>query len=185
MDPKITYTRDGQTYLTPEHFRYLIEKDLIIDCSEGGLVLGPSLDEGGIQLINPTRNAEILLSGKMEGWTFLYNAFVSIDYKEAIKTICESPKNIYDIPEAEYEIPKTIKVIRATPKLIGDDFVTPYLYFSTNFIGTVSKGYSISDLKLLNDMNREAWQTHFIEANPTPTVRTSAALTNFNPRSSN
>jgi hypothetical protein len=179
-----TYQHNGNTYLTAEFFRFLEDNDLIIDCSAGGLVQGPSMAEGGIQMISPTREARIFVGAKVEGWHFLINDFAESDYRDELNAL-PRPSAFGDSFFEPYPIPDGIDIIRVIPKEVNGQIITPYLMHGTAHMAIVTKMSTMANLRRFNSMNRAAWQTHMIEANPEPTQRLSATLARLIPTSNN
>lgn len=179
-----TYQRNNNSYMVSEYYQYLLQNDLIVDGSAGGLIQCPTPISGGIQLIQMNRDAEVFMAQKVEAWHFLINAFASSQYENEIKELCP-PSVIGDAFFIPYPVSPSINTIIVEPKKIDGRLMTPYVFFGTNFIEVVGKQRAKEKLHRLNELNVAAWQTHFIEAKPTPTIRDTAVLAKFGPKNDN
>ena len=74
--PDIFFWRGAERFVFPEFVAFLFKNNLLVNPIEGGLVLGPSHDEGGIQMIRKHDN-EYVWVGEMKGYEYLINPCVT------------------------------------------------------------------------------------------------------------
>lgn len=129
--------------ISKEHFEYLSENGLIVDGTNGGLVLGLSHDEGGIYMIMECDEGHKIIAN-MEGGEYLLSSNSYAKYKDRIISInSERPE--------EYFI--DIDVLRKTPILQLNSI--QYLLLDRRGQYIVNKDATCHYLEELNQLNSE------------------------------
>lgn len=101
--------------ISNEEFKILKENNVIIDCSNGGLVLGNSHEKGGINLIRKNKienNYSIIL--ELEGWEYIISPKATYYKREHLRKINSEFQNT-NLKFLEYEIPEDTMIIDARP----------------------------------------------------------------------
>lgn len=129
--------------ISKEHFDYLTENGLLVDGTNGGLVLGLSHDEGGIYMIMECDEGHRVIA-TMEGGEYLLNYNSYAKHKDRIISInSERPK--------QYFI--DMEVLRKTP-IIQVDFIQ-YLLLDRKGQFIVNKDAICYYLEELNQLNND------------------------------
>lgn len=134
-----------------ERFRFLVENDLIVDGTSGGLLLGPSHDDGHLLVITEQFNIYYLYA-YVEGWEYLMKPSKTKMHLEELKII-NKPINV---GFKEYEIPENISILDCRDKIINGVREKTYLLISlppySQFI--VNKRSTKKYLDRLEQLNR-------------------------------
>lgn len=127
-DYNYAYSDTDLNTITKKEFWKLLKSGLIIDARAGGLVVGPAIEQGGIDCIAETAGGFAKI-GKIEGGVFIVNSLANKNYTDKLASF-----NTYDVlfPEdepVEYIISATTSVFNTfgiDEKLIwlkGDEFI--------------------------------------------------------------
>lgn len=146
-EDQLVYSRDGETYLQEGYWKLLLQHSLIVDGSFGGLVMGPSHDEGGITLIQLTQSNEVKIIAEIEGYEYICSPPVTAKFDQRLDTI-NSHFNGYEtfVP---YDVPKEVTVINANKvDLLG-------IFTADRFV--------LCDFYKTWVINRIATQSHLLE----------------------
>jgi hypothetical protein len=154
------YQHDDRTYLSTEACRYLLEHDLLLDATEGGLIVGPLLAEGGVRLVNFTKKGECFVNKPVDGWTYLLNTYACFYEQEQINTLMTTliEKMIGHTP---YNVPETVKVFDATPRVIDGQQITPFIYTGSPETCFIDRVTTKKYLEQIHRLNQQAWQKYF------------------------
>ncbi|WP_198175091.1 hypothetical protein, partial [Spirosoma arboris] len=150
----------------------------IIDVSEGGLLCGPPLTQGGIALLGCNKDGEVFISGQAEGWQFLINAFAEFDNQKVLLPLSKHAQ-LADFLFVPYSVPAHINVFTVVPKEVEGKLITPVLFHCTNYLGVMPRVPAKANLSFLDIINREAWLKHYVEKQPEGTMRDSALIARF------
>jgi hypothetical protein len=86
-EPPIKFnSHDKETYISEYFYNHLKKHSMIVDGTEGGLVLGLPHSSGGVQIIRKTPNG-ILIAGEMEGDEYLINSESCVIYSSRLGQI--------------------------------------------------------------------------------------------------
>lgn len=131
--------------ISKDHFDYLFENGLIVDGTNGGLVLGLSHDEGGIYMIMECDEGHRIIA-TMEGGEYLlsYNSYAK-NKDRLISINSERPK--------QYFI--DMDVLRKTPIIQVNSIQYLLLDKKGQFI--VNKDATCHYLEELNLLNNDDW----------------------------
>ncbi|MCX6218377.1 hypothetical protein [Spirosoma sp.] len=153
--PDIFYWREGKRIVRSEFMHFLFHHKLIVNAAEGGLVLGPSHDDGGIQLIAQLDN-EYIWRGEMEGYEYLVNPIGTDKYHQELTNINTSnPPNIFLFEE--YEVPKNISILDCRPITIDGMEFTKWIGLTNYNHWIVNKTATQSHLLIINNINVTSW----------------------------
>ena len=86
-----TYSDTELDIILKKEFWKLLKAGLIIDARNGGLMLGPSIEQGGIDCVAETA-AGFMKIGKIEGGVFIVNSLANKNYSEKLQAF-----NAYDV----------------------------------------------------------------------------------------
>ena len=135
-----------------------VDKDRAINGTKGGIILGPSHDEGGIKIWQRTTEGDgYKLKGEIEGFEYILNPGASHCFRNIFSIINKPDEHKYDNWE-DYDIPNTISIIdtrrTSEPKFILLDFnfsiVNKYstkCYLSTIDRMNYARSYKVIDEK--------------------------------------
>ncbi len=105
-------------YISKQFYNLILSKNLIIDGVNGGLVVGPSHTDGGIQLLVKDYHG-IRIAGEMEGREYLINPTSLTIFNQRIIEINNSIKPLKsDFPLPDYDISNKITKIIPRPNQI-------------------------------------------------------------------
>lgn len=153
MNPNIFYWRGVDRFVFPEHIHYMERQNLVADPQNGGLVLGPSHDDGGIQIFCK-HGDEYKWIGEMEGYEYLVSTYSTHKYHEKIKAVNDSQLGYHPFFEP-YEVPYRIATIDCNPVKVGGESVTKWIDFSGLDLWIVNKIVTQKHLHWLNEINQE------------------------------
>jgi len=143
------------TTFTNDTMQNFALNNLIVESIEGGLLLGPSHDEGGIKVFAPIIGGYQHIA-EFEGWEFLLNPGASIYYPKTFHEI-----NNYERDKANpfefYDIPSNVKILdcRVNPTIKATTGITCKLLLMRGTSQKIINKYSTKFyLGKLNDMNR-------------------------------
>lgn len=137
--------------LRQEAILEMLSTGILIDGRKGGLVIGPSHEEGNIVLLDQCQADKYMIIGTMEGGEYLLSHLTYLLYRDRINII-----NSWDRPVAplqKYEIPIGIRVINAfgetSEKMILIDREGQFI---------INKNATSKFLEELEELNRRAEQ---------------------------
>jgi hypothetical protein len=119
-----------------EEFHKLIDLGLVLNGTEGGLVLGNSHLKGGIHLLQQHNENVFKYVGEMEGWEYLTHFKTAAKYRNEFAEINKRTKPISKHIKTTFKIPETCKVIDTTEKEIAFILVSNYNQFIINRFAT-------------------------------------------------
>ena len=96
-DYNYAYSDTDLDIISKKEFWKLLKAGLIIDARAGCLIVGPSIEQGGIDCIAETVNGFTKI-GKIEGGVFIINALANKNYSEKLIAF-----NAYDVLFSEDE----------------------------------------------------------------------------------
>jgi hypothetical protein len=99
-----------QQLFTYEKVSEYLLKGLAIDATNGGLILGPSHDEGGIYMLKNVGNGYSLI-GEIEGYEYLHNPAAIGYFNESLSRLNDKSEMIGKFEE--YCVPSNIRIIDA------------------------------------------------------------------------
>ncbi|GAB4043015.1 hypothetical protein [Spirosoma litoris] len=165
-NPDIFYWRGSKRYIYSEYIQYLVKNKLIVYPLEGGLVLGPSHDEGGIQIIG-IEDREFVWLGEMEGLEYLFNAVCSSTVNEKLRAINSDQPGHHFFFE-EYKAPSDITVIDCRAILVNGQYISKWIGFGGYSQWIINKTSTKANLRLLHELNLKTWNGgSFIQNNNT------------------
>lgn len=129
--------------ITKEHFDYLSENGMIVDGTDGGLVLGLSHDEGGIYMIMECDEGHRIIAN-MEGGEYLLSCNAYEKHKDRIISINSERPEQYFID---------IDILRKTPIIQVNSIQYLLLDRKGQFI--VNKDATCHYLEELNQLNSD------------------------------
>lgn len=150
------HKKGDNTYeINKELFEKLKTDGLIVDASDGGLVLGHSHEDGGIYLVRQYPD-KILLVGEVEGWEYIFCKKVSENEHEKIQAINAKGRDVFPWRRfSEYTIPQGITIIDGRKKLVKGCLERPLLLLTGDRHWIVNKWSTQEHLRTLEKMNVE------------------------------
>ncbi|AEI46901.1 hypothetical protein [Runella slithyformis] len=145
------YERDGINFLTANAVAYLMEQKLIVEAPKGGLILGPSHNEGGVNVFR-WENDEFPIVAEFEGWEYLANPFFTAQYSQQLEAI----NSEFDgtAPFTEYEIPSNIQLLDLRPNQQG---LRKWLILGKAAQWIINRHSTQKHLDWLHKTNQEIW----------------------------
>ena len=108
-------TIDGKLLFTPQDLKPIVEADCLLDGTKGGLILGNSHLDGGINVITQYQNYELYeVIAEVEGWEFIMSPHATAKHLEYIKKINAEFKD-FQINFSIYEFDQNIDIIDTRP----------------------------------------------------------------------
>ncbi len=114
--------------ISKKEFWKMIKAGLIIDARNGGLVVGPTIEQGGINCIAETP-AGFTKIGKIEGGVFIVNSLANKNYADKLTALNAYDELFIEDEPTDYIISATTSVYNTfgiDDKLIwlkGDEFI--------------------------------------------------------------
>ncbi len=146
----------GQEFpIDKDVFEAMKAKGLIVDGSNGGLLIGPLHEEGGILVVRDYMSDQCLV-GEIEGWEYLLNEAATKKHEKDIVRI-----NSYCQHQVEYgywrsgDIPTNVKIIDMRHKLVDGKWERPLLLISGSKLRCVNKHSTRLYLYELDKFNRD------------------------------
>jgi hypothetical protein len=135
-------------------FYKMRNKGLVIDGTKGGLIVGPSHEEGGVLVVREYLD-KILVVAELEGYEYFINAKASKQYYSEIEKINSAYEQRVDyVKFASYKIPATIRVIDVQHKKVDGKSERPLLLMRQDQ-WCVNRLSSKEYLKQLDQMNNK------------------------------
>lgn len=156
INPEIFYWRGSERFVRPHYVKFLCQHGLIANPLDGGLVLGPSHDDGGIQILCK-RNNEYVWKGEMEGYEFIINPFATERHHKKINTLNFASIGYSPFFEP-YDVPKSVRVIDCQPVTINSKSFTKWIGFSDYSQWIVNKAATQHHLKWFDEINKKGEQ---------------------------
>lgn len=152
----VNYFNSGDlTFLRFEFVKFIFDNNLILDTSPGGLLIGPSHKEDGIQVIDIVGD-EFCWFAEFEGWEYIVNPFGSTEYHNELETINLLTEELPNFFET-YEIPEGIKTIDCRPVIIQNARFTKWLIKGNLPQWIINRESSKKYLQRLNEINEVSW----------------------------
>lgn len=104
----------SERLLTEAQIEQFLKLELAIDGSNGGLIIGPLHEEGGIQVFWHSKNGYEHCA-EFEGWEYLLNPGVSIYYKNTFEEINNHDRDKTDSFQ-EYGVSPSVRLLDCTIK---------------------------------------------------------------------
>lgn len=118
--------QEGRQLFDLNDLRPLVEKNLIIDVSPGGLLLGNTHDDGGILVIRHFNIEYYEVVAEFEGWEYILNANATLHCLHKLHYINDELKGP-EKPFSEYVIPESISILDVRPICQADLATRPML----------------------------------------------------------
>ncbi|HAH22477.1 MAG TPA: hypothetical protein DCL77_01700 [Prolixibacteraceae bacterium] len=120
-----------------DEFHHIIDLDIVFNGQKGGLVLGNLHTQGGIHLISPNLETEVMkYSGEMEGWEYLSAPLKSIDIGKEFEKFNVLEKGGLSKDPTEFNIPPSCKVIETFNEPIALIILSVHHQFIVNRFAT-------------------------------------------------
>jgi hypothetical protein len=156
--PGIFYWRGSERFVFPEFVSFLYKNDLLVNPIEGGLVLGPSHDDNGIQMIRK-QGDEYLWIAEMEGYEYLVNPFATDRHHGRLEKINSSVYPSIFLFE-EYPVQAGITTIDCRPVLVDGLSHTKWIGLTKYSQWIVNKAATQGNLLELNRLNLGRHELH-------------------------
>ncbi|GAB3997721.1 hypothetical protein GCM10028807_43470 [Spirosoma daeguense] len=154
--PPIFYERGNQRFVNLEFVKFLADNDLILESPRGGLLLGPSHEEGGIQVI-AFANKECFWIDQYQGWEYLMNPFATQSNQEELQQInTSSPQN--GLSFEPYEVSANITTLDCRPVMIHGFPFAKWLLVGGVEQQLITREATKQHLDHLNSINESTWQ---------------------------
>jgi|WetSurMetagenome_2_1015567.scaffolds.fasta_scaffold381018_1 hypothetical protein len=136
---------------TLEEFKLIWQAGIVFNGLSGGLILGNLHYQGGIHLIIPDFNSEIITyAGEMEGWEYLSYPISSIDIGNEFERINNMEKGGSSLETTEFEIPANCKVVDTLNKPLALLIISGAQQFIVNRFATKRYINQLIELDLKN-----------------------------------
>lgn len=127
-DYDYTYSDTDLATISKKEFWKLLKAGLIIDARAGGLIVGPSIEQGGITCVAETADGFVKI-GKVEGGVFIVNCVANKNYGDKLTAFNAYDELFLEDEPFDYFISPTTCVYNTfgiDEKLIwlkGDEFI--------------------------------------------------------------
>lgn len=151
----IAYTIGENRILEEGFLRFLVANNLIVESHKGGLVMGPSHQDGGIQIITLGEN-DCFWNSEMEGWEYIINPSSSATHGDELKKINGAHNRLTDqLNFTEYDVPDHITILDCSPVEINGVLFTRWLLQYSTSQWIISRESTKRHLERLNQINKE------------------------------
>ncbi len=157
MQKQFFYEHDNKQFLELWFIQELLKYKLIVEAPRGGLVIGPSHDEGGIVMFKASNEFEneFEVVAEIEGWEFLANPFATAQYMEEFVNINQEMDGT--LPFTPYEIPEDILILDAMPVMVAGVKVKKWILLGPKGQYVVNRHSTQKHLTWLHETNETTW----------------------------
>lgn len=147
--------KDGKTLLTSQELKPLVEVDGIVECINGGLLLGNYHCDGGVTVLREYNNENIYEAvAELEGWEYVMCEDATFHHKEYLHKINDE----FDGSSPgfqEYEIPENVMIVDTRPIIPYLKDTNKLLLFGQNSHFIINKFSTKKYLQELDKLNRQ------------------------------